>query len=60
MVKYIKDMTEFNAMLETSKSKLVVVDFTATWCGYVPFRRDFSSVVSHDMPLELLVLATMD
>ena len=35
MVKYIKNMDEFNAMLETSKSKLVVVDFTATWCGYV-------------------------
>ena len=35
MVKYITSMDEFNAMLETSKSKLVVIDFTATWCGYV-------------------------
>jgi thiol:disulfide interchange protein len=35
MVKFIKNMDEFNAMLETSKSKLVVVDFTASWCGYV-------------------------
>ena len=31
MVTYIKTMDEFNAMLETSKSKAVVLDFTATW-----------------------------
>lgn len=32
MVNYIKSMDEFNAMLETSKSKTVIIDFTATWC----------------------------
>lgn len=26
-------MQEYEALLETSKSKLVVVDFTAKWCG---------------------------
>ena len=31
MVNYIKSMDEFNAMLETSKSKAVIIDFTATW-----------------------------
>ena len=31
MVNYIKSMDEFNAMLETSKSKTVIIDFTATW-----------------------------
>lgn len=43
MVKYINDMAEWNALMETSKSKLVVVDFTATWV------RSWSSVesVSH-------------
>ena len=31
MVKYIEDMSEWAALMETSKSKLVVVDFTASW-----------------------------
>jgi thioredoxin len=26
-------MDEFAALMDTSKSKLVVVDFTASWCG---------------------------
>jgi thiol-disulfide isomerase/thioredoxin len=29
----ISSMADFNSLLETSKSKLVVVDFSATWCG---------------------------
>ncbi|EEC48068.1 thioredoxin h [Phaeodactylum tricornutum CCAP 1055/1] len=33
MVKHLESMDDFNTMLETSKTKLVVVDFTATWCG---------------------------
>ncbi|CAB9501085.1 Thioredoxin H-type [Seminavis robusta] len=32
MVNYITSMDEFNTMLETSKSKAVIIDFTATWC----------------------------
>jgi thioredoxin 1 len=32
-VTYINSTDEFNALMETSKSKLVVFDFTATWCG---------------------------
>ena len=31
MVKMIESMDEFNSMLELSKEKLVVVDFTASW-----------------------------
>jgi thioredoxin 1 len=31
-VTYITSTDEFNALMETSKSKLVVFDFTATWC----------------------------
>ena len=30
-VKRINNMQEYEALLETSKSKLVVVDFTAKW-----------------------------
>lgn len=32
-VRYINSTNDWNALLETSKSKLVVVDFTAAWCG---------------------------
>lgn len=30
-MKYIKNMDEYRTLLETSKTKLVVVDFTASW-----------------------------
>mmetsp|Transcript_2019 Transcript_2019/g.3052 ORF Transcript_2019/g.3052 Transcript_2019/m.3052 type:complete len:106 (-) Transcript_2019:780-1097(-) len=33
MVQYIKSLNEFKAVLEESNAQLVVVDFTATWCG---------------------------
>ena len=34
MVRYITELDEWNTLMETSNSKLVVVDFTASW--YVP------------------------
>ena len=33
MVQSIEDLDSFHAILETAGDKLVVVDFTATWCG---------------------------
>jgi thiol:disulfide interchange protein len=30
-VAHIEDMAQFEELMETSKTKLVVVDFTATW-----------------------------
>ena len=30
-MKYLTSMDEYNTILETSKSKLVVIDFTASW-----------------------------
>jgi thiol:disulfide interchange protein len=32
MVNNVASMTEWGTLMETSKEKLVVVDFTATWC----------------------------
>jgi thioredoxin 1 len=29
----ITSMDDYNGLLETSKTKLVVVDFSASWCG---------------------------
>jgi thiol:disulfide interchange protein len=31
MVRHIENMKEFNELMELSKTKLVVIDFTATW-----------------------------
>mmetsp|Transcript_7296 Transcript_7296/g.12099 ORF Transcript_7296/g.12099 Transcript_7296/m.12099 type:complete len:106 (+) Transcript_7296:922-1239(+) len=33
MVRLIESMDEYNDLLEISKTKLVVVDFFAVWCG---------------------------
>eukprot|EP00814_Leptocylindrus_danicus_P002647 CAMPEP_0116034128 /NCGR_PEP_ID=MMETSP0321-20121206/19415_1 /TAXON_ID=163516 /ORGANISM="Leptocylindrus danicus var. danicus, Strain B650" /LENGTH=105 /DNA_ID=CAMNT_0003510365 /DNA_START=154 /DNA_END=471 /DNA_ORIENTATION=+ len=32
MVKYANTLDEFNALVAASNEKLLVVDFTATWC----------------------------
>ena len=32
-MKFIESQEEWSALMEESKSKLVVVDFTASWCG---------------------------
>ncbi|XP_071315813.1 thioredoxin b [Trachinotus anak] len=33
MVREVSDLDEFKAILKEAGGKLVVVDFTATWCG---------------------------
>nr|XP_033782421.1 thioredoxin-like isoform X2 [Geotrypetes seraphini] len=33
MVKHIETLDEFNQIMKDAGDKLVVIDFTATWCG---------------------------
>ncbi|XP_008426201.1 thioredoxin b [Poecilia reticulata] len=33
MVREVKDLADFESILKEAGNKLVVVDFTATWCG---------------------------
>mmetsp|Transcript_18976 Transcript_18976/g.38460 ORF Transcript_18976/g.38460 Transcript_18976/m.38460 type:complete len:107 (-) Transcript_18976:554-874(-) len=33
MVKFVETEDEWNALMEESKSRLIVIDFTASWCG---------------------------
>ncbi|XP_005807280.1 thioredoxin-like [Xiphophorus maculatus] len=33
MVREVKDLADFESILKGAGNKLVVVDFTATWCG---------------------------
>ena len=44
MVNHVGSMKEWGTLMETSKEKLVVVDFTATWCVIIVIVVDLDSL----------------
>ncbi|XP_073408548.1 thioredoxin-like isoform X2 [Dendrobates tinctorius] len=47
MVSYVESLEEFNAIIISGGNKLIVVDFTAAWCGpcqkIAPFYEDIAT-----------------
>ncbi|XP_053321833.1 thioredoxin-like [Spea bombifrons] len=50
MVRQIENLDEFNKALAEAGSKLVVVDFTATWCGPCKMIAPFFQSLSEKYP----------
>ena len=59
-VTYINSTDEFNALMETSNSKLVVVDFTATWCGPCQFISPIFDALSEEYTVVEFVKVDVD
>jgi thioredoxin 1 len=46
----VENMADFNALMETSKTKLVVIDFSATWCGPCKYIHPIYEKLAKSMP----------
>uniref|UniRef100_A0A8D0E570 Thioredoxin n=1 Tax=Salvator merianae TaxID=96440 RepID=A0A8D0E570_SALMN len=50
MVKIVGNLTEFNAELASATGKLIVVDFSATWCGPCKMIKPFYHSLAEKYP----------
>merc|ERR1712183_785756 len=60
MVKYVKKMEEFEALMKLSDTKLVVIDFTATWCPPCQMIKPFFESLPKDFPSVEFVKVDVD
>ncbi|XP_068127458.1 thioredoxin-like [Hyperolius riggenbachi] len=60
MVKELEDVEEFNVIMETAGDKLLVIDFTAVWCGPCKRISPVFEALSHEYPDVLFYKVDVD
>ncbi|XP_073520922.1 thioredoxin-like [Phyllobates terribilis] len=60
MVSYVECLEEFNAIIISAEKKLIVVDFTATWCGPCQKIAPFYESLASKYPAILLYKVDVD
>ncbi|KAM8960524.1 thioredoxin-like [Pelodytes ibericus] len=60
MVREVENLEEFNKILKESGSKLIVVDFTATWCGPCKMIAPFYHSLSEKYPDVIFLKVDVD
>mmetsp|Transcript_18015 Transcript_18015/g.26796 ORF Transcript_18015/g.26796 Transcript_18015/m.26796 type:complete len:106 (-) Transcript_18015:180-497(-) len=60
MVKFVKNLADFDALMAQSKEKLVVVDFTASWCGPCQMVAPHFEQMAADNPNVIFVKVDVD
>ncbi|XP_069622612.1 thioredoxin-like [Ranitomeya imitator] len=60
MVSHVDDLDEFNAIIISGGNKLIVVDFTATWCGPCQTIAPFFESLACKYPAILLYKVDVD
>ena len=59
MVREVKTLEEFNELIK-SESKLIVVDFTASWCGPCQMIKPIFEQMSQDYPNVVFIKVDVD